>query len=448
MDRNLFYGLGRRCINPQVPVSLAGYFNIRMWEKVADDIEVRALVLKQGGKYSAIVQFDLVTASPDLLETFYRELSDLKSLTRKNMIVTATHSHTAPAVASRPGSHPDYAPFAAKKAAEALREALENMKPGELLSGMTKDNRFAFNRRYWMKNGVVVTNPGKLNPEIARPEGEVDYEIPLIGIKSEGQLKVLLANIVNHTDTIGNSEVSADWTGFFIRHVESKLGSNSMVMPLIGASGNINHFDVSTSMDQTCYAEAKRIGDGYAETVEKALASLRATVNFKMFTKNSELICGPREIPAAELADAKLTLEKYKDVPDPGADGNLTSEDLAKKAPAALKYFAKALLAMADNKEPVKFNLVGIFLGDACIVSLPSEPFVEIGLQIKKSVFPQYNTMLVSHSNGTDNPKIGFGYIPNSWNYGRGGYETTPRSNPFSVKTADMLVAAWRKMAV
>ena len=249
------------------------------------------------------------------------------------MIVTATHSHTAPAVASRPGSHPDYAPFAGKKGAEALREALENIKPGELLSGMTKDNRFAFNRRYWMKNGVVVTNPGKLNPEIARPEGEVDYEIPLIGIKSEGQLKVLLANIVNHTDTIGNSEVSADWTGFFIRHMESKLGSNSMVMPLIGAAGNINHFDVSTNMDQTCYAEAKRIGNGYAETVEKALTSLHATGDLKMFTKNSELICGPREIPAAELADAKLTLEKYKDVPDPGADGNLTSEDLAKKHP-------------------------------------------------------------------------------------------------------------------
>ena len=134
MDKNLFYGIGRRCINPQVPVSLAGYFNIRMWEKVADDIEVRALVLKQGEKYSAIVQFDLVTASPELLEAFYREIADLKALSRKNMIVTATHSHTAPVVANRLGCNPDYPPFAAKKAAEALREALENMHEGELFS--------------------------------------------------------------------------------------------------------------------------------------------------------------------------------------------------------------------------------------------------------------------------------------------------------------------------
>ena len=27
------YGTARRCINPQVPVSLAGYFNIRMWDR-------------------------------------------------------------------------------------------------------------------------------------------------------------------------------------------------------------------------------------------------------------------------------------------------------------------------------------------------------------------------------------------------------------------------------
>ncbi|MFA6291583.1 MAG: hypothetical protein WC637_07360 [Victivallales bacterium] len=80
MGENLFYGIGRRCINPEVPVSLAGYFNIRIWECVADDIEVRALVLKQGKRYAAIVQFDLVTVSPELLEAFYREIADLEAI--------------------------------------------------------------------------------------------------------------------------------------------------------------------------------------------------------------------------------------------------------------------------------------------------------------------------------------------------------------------------------
>lgn len=471
MVKKIFYGIGRRCINPQVPVSLAGYFNIRMWESVADDIEVRALVLKQEKQYCAIVQFDLVTVSSELVEAFYMEIADLKVLSGETMIVTATHSHTAPIVLStRPGGHLDYIPFAAKKAAEALREALGNMNAGELFTGLTTDNRFCFNRRYWMKNGVVVTNPGKLNPDISRPEGEVDYEIPLMGIKSEGQLKVLIANIVNHSDTVGGSNVSADWPGFFIRRMESKLGKNSMVMPLIGAAGNINHFDVSTGIDQTCYKEAKRIGLGYAYTVDKALPGLHLADKFKLFTKNYDVICGPREITPDELAEAKHILKKYKALRDPGAGSNLTSRDLASKSPAVLKYFAKALVEMADNKNQVKFNLVGIFMGTFCIVSLPFEPFVEIGLQVKKSIFSQYNAMVVSHSNGavklikesispknnslealhsnsTGNPGVSGGYIPNSWNYGRGGYETAPRSNPFSVKTADKLLAAWRTAA-
>ncbi len=102
---------------------------------------------------------------------------------------------------------------------------------------------------------------------------------------------------------------------------------------------------------------------------------------------------------------------------------------------------------MVNDHDPRIFNLVGIFMGKSCIVSLPSEPFVEIGLQIKKGIFAEHDTMIVSHSNGTGNSNVGGGYIPNSWNYGRGGYETTPRSNPLSIKTADQLLAAWRKLA-
>lgn len=448
MSEQIYFGTARKNINPQMPISLAGYFNARMWDKVLDDIEVRVLVLKQSCVYSAVVQFDLVTASQELVEVLHREIADIKELSPENMIVTATHSHTAPETRSgKPGSNAAYVPFAARQAAEALREAFKNMLPGEILEGKTEDKRFCFNRRYWMKNGSVVTNPGKLNPDIDRPEGEADYEIPLLGIKQNGKLKVLLANIVNHTDTIGGNSVSADWAGAFIRNIQAKLGAGSMVIPLIGCAGNINHFDVSTDMNQTCPEEPERIGKGYADSVAKALSALKPMKNPKLSTKHSEVLCAPREIDEDELNEAKLTVEKFKDVPNVGPDTDLTSEDLAKKKPIVLKYFAQTLLDMVKFTEPLKFNLVGIFLGNSCILSLPGEPFVEIGLELKNNIFKKYNAMVVSHSNGTGHLKIGGGYIPNSFNYGRGGYETTPRSNPFSVKTADLLIDAWKKLA-
>lgn len=448
MKNEICFGFARRNISPQVPVSLAGYFNARMWEKILDELEVRVLVLHQDKQYTAIVQFDLVTVNQSFAEAFHAEIADIKELCRENMIVTATHSHTAPEIRSnRPGFNSEYIPFAVKQAASALREAISELQTGTIVCGKTSDDRFAFNRRYWMKDGSVVTNPGKLNPEIDCPEGKTDPEIPLFGIMKDGKLQVLLANIVNHTDTIGGNNVSADWTGFMIKELQSEMGSGSMVIPLIGCSGNINHFDVSTDKGQTFYSEAERIGCGYAETIAKVLNDMSPADDCTLGVKSCKVSCGPREISESELAEAKAVLEKYKDIPDEKEGVAFTSEDLAKKAPPVLKYFARTLIEMAEEKTERVFTLVGIFIGNVCIVSLPSEPFVEIGLEIKQKVFPEKLTMVVSHSNGTGAAQVGGGYIPNSWNYGRGGYETTPRSNPFSMKASELLLEGIRSLA-
>jgi hypothetical protein len=448
MKNEIYFGFARRNINPQVATSLAGYFNPRMWENILDDLEVRVLVLRRNVQYTAIVQFDLVAVSQDFAEAFYSEIADIAELRRDNMIVTATHSHTAPEIRSRkPGFNAEYIPFVVKQAADALREAVSKLQSGTMVCGKTFEDRFAFNRRYWMKDGSVVTNPGKLNPEIDRPEGETDPEIPLLGIMKDGKLQVLIANIVNHTDTIGGNDVSADWPGFMIKKLQAEMGSGSMVLPLIGCSGNMNHFDVSTDKNQTSYAEAERVGNGYADTISRALDSLKPLDDCAFNVKSCKVFCGPREISDAELAEAKAVLEKYKDTPDEKEGVAFTSEDLAKKAPPVLKYFARTLIDMGADKTERIFTLVGIFIGDVCIVSLPSEPFVEIGLEIKRQIFPDKLTMVVSHSNGTGAGQVGGGYIPNNWNYGRGGYETTPRSNPFSVKTAEQLLQGVRSLA-
>ena len=52
--------------------------------------------------------------------------------------------------------------------------------PAELLATKTECTTLSFNRRYWMKNGGVLTNPGKLRPQIDQPEGGTDPSIPLL----------------------------------------------------------------------------------------------------------------------------------------------------------------------------------------------------------------------------------------------------------------------------
>lgn len=104
--------------------------------------------------------------------------------------------------------------------------------------------------------------PGEKNPCI-KPEGAIDHEMPILGFMHDGNWISFITNIVNHTDTISGNGVSADWPGFFIKALQQANGRDKIILPLIGASGNINHFDTNSKMNQTSYAEAKRVGEGY-----------------------------------------------------------------------------------------------------------------------------------------------------------------------------------------
>ncbi|NMA19929.1 MAG: hypothetical protein GX927_05060 [Lentisphaerae bacterium] len=450
-NSQITFGIGRACTNPDMPVSLAGYFNVRMWDRILDDLEVRVLVMEKGGQRVALIQYDLITIPTTMydfiLEAIQQEFGQI--FTPDNMIICATHSHTAPEVRlSNPGSSKEYYPLAAKQTLEALKQALANMQEGTLWGTLTRDSRFIFNRRYWMKDGTVVTNPGKGNPDIVRPEGEIDPEIPMLVIQKDGCPFVVVPSIVNHTDTVGGCGVSSDWPGFLRRNIEAKLAPGAMLLPLIGCQGNINHFDVNSKANQTCYAEAERIGNGYAETIAKALKDLEPVSFERIRTCHDTVTAGVRQLSEAEIAEARAVMDRYPDISisrDSAQD--LTSEDLARKTPFALKYFAARLLEMLDAKEPRQFLLTGFELGNLFIASMPSEPFIEHGLRIRKTCFPKHLCLITALANGTGGTTVNGGYIPNTWNYGRGGYETTPRSNPFAANTGELLVAAWQKMA-
>ena len=70
------FGIGRECINPVEPISLAGYFNTRIWNRILDDIEVRVIVFKNENEDFAIFHFDLLSISypfyTDILEAVHQ----------------------------------------------------------------------------------------------------------------------------------------------------------------------------------------------------------------------------------------------------------------------------------------------------------------------------------------------------------------------------------------
>ncbi len=424
-------GSSEVCITPQCKVSLCGYFNDRVAEGVLDDIYVKSLVLESENKQAALFVFDLAHMESSFVQRVRRTLSTDYGLREDMSTFAATHTHTAPEIcaAGHVPVSPSYMEFLYEKTLEAYRKALDKIKSCQVKFHLGKNGKLAFNRRYWMKSGKVVTNPGKLNPDILRPEGPIDPDVGVAGFFTDGKLSTILVNIVNHSDTIGGTRVSADWPGHLSRLVKKKIGENIPVLVMVGTSGNINHFDVTTDRNQTCYEESRRIGKGYAKTVLDSLAQCEPVISVPLRVARTPFEVPPREVSEEEIRQAQKDAAFEGEV----TPGNLTSEGLAAGDTFIRKFFALHLLKLVENRSPRKLEVLGIRFGEIVILSLSGEPFVETGLELKKHSPAKY-TFIAEVANVSLS-----GYIPLEKNFGRGGYETAPMSSPCSIKTSTIL---------
>ncbi len=418
------YGYSQEDITPHRGIGLCGYLNPRYNRGAHDRLLLKAVVFKDGDGIAALVEYDLclmpATLSSRLAEAVAKALPTLADKT----VFAATHTHTGPythGLFTDDCTDADYINEVIQKTVIALRNAQLSLAPAELFATSTQCSTLAFCRRFRMKNGVILTNPGKLNPDVVAPEGDIDPAIPILAIKQEGAIRLLIVNISNHADTVGGDFVSADWPGRMEREIQYRLGEDIPVISLTAPQGNINHFNIATDADQTNYAEACRIGKGYAAAVLAALYSLRK-IDFQGVSIQTTVFEGPYlTVTDEEYAEAKATYEKYKDAAmEPGRD--FTSEDIAKGTPYAKKYFAQALMECRD-KLPAEKRLEQVSVikfGDAvALVTLPGEPFVEVTRQIRaKSPFKV--TMVVALAMDA------IGYMAMPENYGNGGYETLP----------------------
>jgi hypothetical protein len=271
-----------------------------------------------------------------------------------------------------------------------------------------------------MADGRVVTNPRKRNPAIRTPEGTVEREIRVLAVRREGELVAILANIANHADTTGGEQISRDWPGHLESRVQELAGRRLPVLALIAPSGNLNHFVVTSDAPQTSVAEARRIGQGYAEIVWGMMPDLASVEPGRVRADSVRVPLVFRLIPEEDLGRARRLIEEA----DHGglAGQALTSEGLAEGDLASRRLFARQLLEFAKMKQgrTQEYEVTAVKIGEGlAFVSLPGEPFAEIGIGIREAS-PFAMTFVISHANGA------CGYIPLAECFPRGGYETLP----------------------
>ena len=431
-------GLAREIITPPFGAGLIGYINFRPAEGVLDDLFVHAMVMEKNGKYTGFLVFDLLHLGNFMFDEIRIDLKAAGISWADDIIISATHTHTG-FMSRGPSQRPEenYAYREAVAAAvRAMKRAVRSMAPAELFYAEHEGNPYTFVRRYFMKNGAVVTNPTRCNPDIVGPETDFDRHIRVLAIKQRGRISALMVNIPNHCDTVGGNLVSADWPGRMEAEIQYHLKSDIPVFALTDASGNLNHFKVHEKIDQTNYDEACRIGRGYGQIVLGLLDKLEPVNEGEIeVSHNNHVVIPNRTISDEEYEEAKKYLEDTKDVP--ATTGDLTSEGLANGDVTTIRHFKKMAIACrekSDKSRVVKITRVS-FGKELAFISLPGEPFNAIAEAIRKKSPYRLNFVI-------ELSQAQFAYVPMHDCFARGGYECTPRVNTVAPEASDILIDA------
>lgn len=402
-------GMSELVITPPLGSPIPGAGIERFSTGIKDDLFVKAMVLETEQMRIAFVVVDAIDIARKDVEEIRRRVQDQTGIAYEHVIVSATHAHTSgPTIETSYVKAVDetYVQWMIHKAADAAALAYAGRREARIGFGLGSEHDIAFNRRFHMRDGTVRTNPGVGNPDIIGPEGPIDPDVPVIRIDDpEGRPIGIVTNYACHADVVGGLEYSGDYPGELSAAIKRVYGEHVISLFFQGASGNINHVDVSghSAFDRTRhYKKMGRILAGEAiKTREKAVTDTSLDIRVKRafvpirYRKPSE----EERIAAAQVLQSE---ERYPNI--------------------EVKFARQAMELTAREEETAEAEILAVAFGpDTALVCLPAEQFVQFGLAIKQSS-PFWLTLVNELSNGSVS-----GYVCTREAYRNGGYENRVR---------------------
>lgn len=392
----------------------------------------KALVLGQGEERVALVVCDLLWIERSLSSAARLIISDKTGIPYSNIIISGTHTHTGPAYhpnileltgTLRPpfdedkyvlGNDP-YRDSLAFKIAEAVIMASNSMEKVHLETGSGEARGLSFNRRFIMKDGKVVTNPGVGNKEAIMPAGPVDPEVGIIMLRklSDHSPLAILSNFGIHADTFGGSTFSADYPGFLAQALKASIGESGISIFATGPCGDINHVDVHAKDKKRL--TSKEIGDRLSEVIIKEIPSLKR-VESSFLSMRSEYVYAP--LP--EYSTTELEWANDESAKPLHNESAFLERRRRLKLRSLERLRRTEAIAPTVEKEgwkiPLEIQVIGIGK-DLAIVGLTGEIFADLGLAIKESS-PFKTTIIIELTNSH------IAYVPTRKAFSQGSYET------------------------
>ena len=389
-------GVAQVVITPQKPLWMAGYANrTKPSEGVIQDLYAKALALEDHrGKRAVLVTSDLLGFPADVSHPIAERVEKLHHLTRNQLLLSSSHTHSGPVVdrmlglmyPMNPQQWADVEAYTSEledKIVKLVGASLQSLRPAHLSFGHGEAG-FAMNRRERTSNGVIIG---------VNREGPVDNDVPVLRVDDpQGRLRAVVFGYACHNTTAGESlQVSGDYAGFAQAWLQDHHPGVTALF-LTGCAGDANPYPRGTN------ELARQHGEELAASVEKVLARELAPVRAPLKTAYEEFPVAFATPPSREELQSQLQSEdKYR------------------------RTWAGAMLKILDRggQLPTEYPYpleIWQFDQDLTLIALGGEVVVDYDLRLKRELGAD-KLWVAAYANDV------FAYIPSLRVLKEGGYE-------------------------
>lgn len=416
------FGFYEKEITPPLGCNLPGYGNLRPGEDVKDRLFARAAVVKEGNEAVALISVDACTVENDIVSLITDRIEEYTGIKRANILIAYTHTHTGtPRFGydedeKAKANQEEYHTVTTKLIADCAILAYKRLKKCEISFAKGEVNGISFCRNYFIKNATPQTNPPRESPEIIGPCADTDNELPVLFVKDEKQNPMgAIISFACHPDCVGVNEYSGDYISELSKQLKKIYGEEFVTVFLLGACGNINHFDVTKSQDSDDHY--KKMGQKIAGEAAKVISFATTLKESGIKTVFETITLNRAEVSKEKIQEAQHAIATIKPVKGIKIAADGTDPD---------QYHLMMSVALIDyvNNTPKKMDipLQVIKIGECKIYAFPSEIYCYFGKLIKEKDGTG-NCMVATLCNAS------FGYIPTRDIFYDTIYESLPGSN-------------------
>lgn len=418
-------GAAKVDITPPVGCWLEGIPRDQPSNAIHDPLYARAVVIEQGRERICLVTCDLIGMTNEYARDVRTRIAEAIDSHFERVVVACSHNHSGPTMLGLfdpvERINQQYLRDLAERLVWVSREAAERLQPAQLGVGRGEETTISQYRRLWTRDGRIVMNWEEFPADqIVGPAEEGDPEVGVVRIDAlSGDTIAVLFNYACHPNSLpgDNFTVTADFPGYAADMIERSLGGVALFTN--GAQGSV---DIEGFVDRD-FVGVERRGRALGHAVLQACAEIKEMERQPIIRSARHTFLMPYRKVAPELiAWAEEVIARGPREAVTLRDG--ISDEI--KAEFILKHVNR-------REAGADFELVGLRLGKAVFVTIPGEPFTEIGRRMK-ALASDLQLHVIALANGY------LGYIATEKASTEGGYATDVASgSPFTERAEDLI---------